>query len=200
MSGGAVAATHYLIHSTKQISPAVLKKLHGARGSRGLSGSIGPIGPQGPTGAIGPKGARGPVGLDGYSALTPLPSGGTESGDFSIGLPSGAEKQKISGAISFPIPLSTPITAEHVVFAASAGPFEKNCPGPGQAAKDYLCVYTTATTAMVPSGTGGPAVSNPEAAPIVEGSSGHFGFVLTWTVSESGKAPQALGSYSVTAG
>jgi hypothetical protein len=32
MSGGALAATHYLINSTKQISPKVLKKLKGPRG------------------------------------------------------------------------------------------------------------------------------------------------------------------------
>ena len=35
MSGGAVAANHYLVNSTKQISPKVLKKLTGKTGKAG---------------------------------------------------------------------------------------------------------------------------------------------------------------------
>jgi hypothetical protein len=62
MSGGALAAKHYLINSTGQINPKVLKKLRGSRGSRGsrglpgisgIEGPVGPIGPAGPSGAIG---------------------------------------------------------------------------------------------------------------------------------------------------
>ncbi len=45
MSGAAVAANHYLIKSTKQINPKVLKKLKGSRGAQG------PVGPQGATGS-----------------------------------------------------------------------------------------------------------------------------------------------------
>jgi len=58
MSGGALAANHYLINSTKQINPKVL---------RALKGKIGPTGPaglrglQGPTGPAGPKGKTGTV-------------------------------------------------------------------------------------------------------------------------------------------
>src|SRR5438552_1347942 len=53
MSGGALAANHYLINSTKQINPEVLKRLRGETGRRG------PAGPQGPPGqaAVGPAGA-----------------------------------------------------------------------------------------------------------------------------------------------
>jgi hypothetical protein len=50
MSGGALAAHHYLISSTKQINPKVLKKL------RGRTGSTGPTGKEGPPGsAIAPS-------------------------------------------------------------------------------------------------------------------------------------------------
>ena len=35
MTGGALAAKHYLIESTRQINPRVLHKLHGARGASG---------------------------------------------------------------------------------------------------------------------------------------------------------------------
>lgn len=62
MSGTALAAKHYLITSTKQISPKVLHKLKGNRGAsghngaRGLAGSAGPAGPAGPAGKEGPQG------------------------------------------------------------------------------------------------------------------------------------------------
>jgi hypothetical protein len=59
MSGGALAAKHYLINSTGQINPKVLKKLRGNRGSRGLPGISGIEGPAGP---IGPAGLSGAIG------------------------------------------------------------------------------------------------------------------------------------------
>ena len=55
MSAGAVAATHYVINSTKQIRPRVLRKLHGKTGARGATGAPGPRGNEGPAGAIGPS-------------------------------------------------------------------------------------------------------------------------------------------------
>jgi hypothetical protein len=65
MSGGALAANHYLISSTRQISPKVLKALHGAtgrQGAPGATGATGPAGPTGNTGLTGEKGATGDVG------------------------------------------------------------------------------------------------------------------------------------------
>ena len=38
MSGGALAARHYLINSTKQINPRVLNKLKGKTGKTGKTG------------------------------------------------------------------------------------------------------------------------------------------------------------------
>ncbi len=65
MAGGAVAATHYLITSTKQISPKVLTELKGAKGLAGASGPAGPAGPSGPGGPAGPSGAAGAKGEPG---------------------------------------------------------------------------------------------------------------------------------------
>jgi hypothetical protein len=68
MSGGAYAAKRYLITSTKQISPKVLKALKGAagaKGANGANGAPGPAGPAGPGGPQGPGGSGGPEGKPG---------------------------------------------------------------------------------------------------------------------------------------
>jgi hypothetical protein len=62
MSGGALAANHYLIHSTKQISPKVLKKLKGNRGKSGVTGKAGLPGAPGKDGAAGKEGPQGAEG------------------------------------------------------------------------------------------------------------------------------------------
>ncbi len=59
MTGTSAAATHYLITSTKQIKPSVLRTLRGARGARGATGATGATGPQGPAGGQGLKGESG---------------------------------------------------------------------------------------------------------------------------------------------
>jgi hypothetical protein len=73
MTGGAYAANKYLITSTKQISPKVLKALAGKPGARGPAGTQGPAGPAGPAGAkgeTGPGGKEGPAGKEGPSGVS----------------------------------------------------------------------------------------------------------------------------------
>jgi hypothetical protein len=73
MSGGAFAAGKFLITSTKQISPKVLKSLQGKAGSAGAVGAQGPAGPAGsagPQGPAGPGGAAGAPGADGASVTS----------------------------------------------------------------------------------------------------------------------------------
>src|SRR5579862_5174208 len=133
MTGGAYAAKKYLITSTKQISPSVLKALQGKTGTAGTPGTAGSQGPAGPAGPVGPAGkdgtngtngangkdgaagkdgatgktgATGPTGKEGPSPWTPggtLPSEATETGTWWF---QGNGQEKQYAPLSFPIPLS----------------------------------------------------------------------------------------------
>jgi hypothetical protein len=61
MSGGALAANHYLLNSTRQINPKVLGAL------KGRTGVAGPKGSQGATGTPGAQGPEGRAGANGAS-------------------------------------------------------------------------------------------------------------------------------------
>ena len=62
MSGGALATQRYLITSSSQISPKVLKKLKGNAGAQGVPGRAGANGAPGAPGANGSNGMPGPPG------------------------------------------------------------------------------------------------------------------------------------------
>lgn len=70
MTGGAFAAHRYLISSTKEISPQVLKALKGHNGKNGAAGPQGPAGSAGPAGLQGPAGPQGPKGENGKNGAT----------------------------------------------------------------------------------------------------------------------------------
>jgi hypothetical protein len=146
MTGGAYATTHFLITSTKQISPKVLKSLKGANGKTGAAGPAGPAGaagagtagatgPQGPAGTAGAKGETGATGVPGppgpkgstgspWTAGGTLPSGKTETGAWSVGP---ITKASLGGAffattsVSFAIPLTAGLDAAHIHYLNPAG-------------------------------------------------------------------------------
>jgi len=59
MSGSAIAAKHYLITSTGQIKPSVLRKLQGTTGKAGATGLAGAPGANGTNGTHGTNGTDG---------------------------------------------------------------------------------------------------------------------------------------------
>lgn len=65
MTGTAFGARQYLVTTTKQISPRVIKKLHGKQGKRGARGPSGAQGTRGPVGETGPAGSAGATGPSG---------------------------------------------------------------------------------------------------------------------------------------
>lgn len=190
MSGGALAANHYLIHSTRQISPKVLKKLHGARGRTGPNGAIGPQGVKGDTGGRGP---RGPEGAPGFSALAPLPTGETESGAFSASIPPGtAAGTTLSEPITFLVRLAAGLPKTQVDDVLIKEP-DTNCPLPGGKAKGFLCIYTSAVENAEFEGA-----FNSEVAPMTEGT-GRFGAILKWKSVAEGAA-SVTGTWTLTGG
>jgi hypothetical protein len=136
MSGGAFAAKHYLINSTKQINPKVLKTLRGNRGPAGPTGAAGITGKEGPAGKEGAAGKQGPPG----PFVANLPSGQTLRGNYA-GRAFGEPGQDMQIPITFAFPLAA-APATHYVVSGEAPPAQ--CPGTAaepQATPGNLCVY-----------------------------------------------------------
>jgi Collagen triple helix repeat (20 copies) len=96
MSGGALAANRYLINSTKQVNPKVLRKLTGRNGKPGAAGPPGTTGvpgkegPAGKEGAPGREGSAGKEGKEGEEGKEgpPGPATGSAGGDLAGHYPS----------------------------------------------------------------------------------------------------------------
>jgi len=112
MSGGALAAKHYLINSTKQISPKVLKALRGKAGKAGPTGNAGATGKEGPAGkdgrdgapgATGKEGTRGPEGAPGSAlAYAHVNANGTlDTTNTSSNIESGNVTHTVTGVYKF---------------------------------------------------------------------------------------------------
>jgi hypothetical protein len=118
MTGGAYAAKKYLITSTKQISPSVLKSLQGkagpagANGAPGAQGAQGPAGPAGPQGAAGAKGDTGSPGAPGVKGEKGEKGATGEKGStgFTETLPSGKTETGTWGGLAKEAPAFLPIS------------------------------------------------------------------------------------------
>ena len=112
MSGGALAASHYLINSTKQINPRVLKALTGAQGPKGATGATGVAGATGREGAAGASGGEGKQGPQGAPGSALASAHITASGELDE-----ANSTNFSG-----VTIANP--AEEGVYCISGLPFQ----------------------------------------------------------------------------
>jgi hypothetical protein len=138
MSGGALAAKHYLINSTKQIKPSVLKSLKGNAGKTGKTGATGPIGAPGAAGKEGLAGKEGPAGP---FPTGNAPSGVTVRGNYAAGGPASGTSEFFWDSISFGFQFASAPTA-HFIKQGATPPAQ--CPGSAtnpQASPGNLCVY-----------------------------------------------------------
>jgi hypothetical protein len=101
LGGTAIAANHYLITSTSQIKPNVLRQLHGKRGP------IGAVGPQGAQGAIGSQGIPGAAGPTNLTYVSAVGSAGPE--------------RQVGGSVACP---AGQVVSGGGVYANSASPLD----------------------------------------------------------------------------
>src|SRR4051794_34460920 len=177
-TGSAIAAKHYLITSTKQIKPSVLKKLKGKRGPQGLVGPQGAAGAAGVAGANGVKGTNGTNGTNGLglTADQTLPSGATEVGAYSAAANASGDRRAVTFEMRPKLPAA--IDGSHYGVVSPGGPTTASCPGSPSnptAAPGYLCVYEQLMTSMSVSG-----VSSVEA---VAGGAGVHGATMFMTAT-----------------
>lgn len=145
--GGTAVAAGYVITSTSQISPKVLKKLKGNRGAKGARGKTGAPGAKGAPGATGAIGATGATGAQGVPGPFPdvLPSGKTIRGTFAVRGTAVTAGEESIGAISFVFTLSAAPTPHYINFGTTP---PAQCPGTPtmpQATPGNLCIYEAAT-------------------------------------------------------
>jgi hypothetical protein len=219
MTGGAYAAGKYVITSTKQISPKVLKSLQGKAGAKGAAGAAGAAGPVGPAGAVGAgtpgaqgipgapgapgkegaAGKEGPAGTTGFTKT--LPSKETETGAWSAQVPAKAAAggATVFASISFSIPLGSALGEGHVFFVEPEASVAQ-CPGTvanPKAAVGDLCVYAGSPKTLEPAVNG--VIHDPSAeVPIVEKGAARSGALLTFSTEEESGA-FAFGTWAVTA-
>jgi len=194
MSGGALAAKHYLINSTKQISPKVLRALKGKTGKPGAPGKEGLLGKEGASGKEGPQGKEGkegPQGKEGGAAVA-LAKGQTEVGTWGA-WGTAAEGGYLADSVNFRIPLSGALNSSHVHFIKEGEAPTTECPGKHQApaaASGNLCVYETFSggstfQAIFPNSIGAGTGSDPYGFDIFFTASGTHGVwdYGTWAVT-----------------
>jgi hypothetical protein len=169
-----------------KLSSAAQKSLHGRTGAAGTQGVQGA---QGTQGIQGPKGATGAAGA---SALSPLTTGQTETGTYALGADAYVTGSVFIVGVTFQIPLATALSANNVVFVSGAS--TTNCPGVGQAASGYLCVYQTVNHNIDPTTL---RIIDPTSS-VAAGGASVSGFLVTGNSVGANYAVYNWGTWAVT--
>jgi hypothetical protein len=119
-----------------------------------------------------------------------LPSGQTESGDYAVG---GSGAGYMNEGIQFAIPLAQGLPSAHVEFVGSGVIGDSNCPGVGQAASGFLCVYEVFSTNRTPITPNTLPINNHSGAPGADA----YGFMLI--LGSTGGSAISYGSWTVRA-
>ncbi|HYJ21912.1 MAG TPA: hypothetical protein VEW07_07815 [Solirubrobacterales bacterium] len=143
MAGGALAAKKYVITSTSQIKPSVLKSLQGQAGAPGATGAAGSAGAAGAKGDAGNNGAPGKAGEDGADGVSgepwvvgTAPTGALMKGTWAFqGGVAAAENEEFFTAISTTVPIAPGPFGQVIVAEGGQGP----CPN-GSAANPQPAV------------------------------------------------------------
>jgi hypothetical protein len=108
----------------------------------------GPAGKNGANGKSGANGSNGAAGTNGtnLTTQTPLASGQSESGWYAVG-DGDSTTGFVGTGITFSQPLSAPIPEGKVIFN-NIGATSASCPGFGQAARGFVCIYTAEAEGM----------------------------------------------------
>ena len=129
--------------------------------------------------------------VKGATALTPLPSGKSESGLFAAGS-SPSTSGNLGLSITYPRPLAGPIADSNIIDVQGKGSTAPHCSGPGHADPGYLCLYDYDVSSVDATAF---YSNDGEIFPV---SLGKYGVDLYWEVTDSG-FPYVGGSWTVTA-
>jgi hypothetical protein len=149
LAAGAAAAEATTYHGCVNKKSGVLrvgKKCK--KGEKKISfnnqGVPGASGKNGTNGTNGKNGTNGTNGTNGANLLsnTPLASGQSESGWFSLGAGEQVTNGEIGEGISFAQPLASGIPEGNVVVNPPGTESSAHCPGLGRAERGFLCFYT----------------------------------------------------------
>lgn len=136
------------------------------------------------TGAVGATGATGPTGPS--QTITTLPSGQTEYGIYAAAAGTSAA-DFIAATITYARPLAASIPNANVIWNM-AGQTTANCPGEGQAAPGYLCLYDISDSGVTGLSMHSGGFTNHTAG---------IGAALFWSIDQAGAS--LFGEYAVTA-
>jgi hypothetical protein len=145
-------------------------------------------------GEAGPPGPPGTAGREGRSALTALRPGETVSGVWGASVTVQTSNEGYRALATFPVPLAADIPDENQTIYV-AGASAPNCPGQGQAAPGFLCVYQAyVENAKTP---GQLNIFNPSRLEGLSGAS-RFGFGVYLEATGPGLSA-VIGTFSVSA-